>query len=339
MPLDFERRRIGKTSLSVPVLGFGSAHLGELYGLVTEADSLATIDAAWNSGIRLFDTAPFYGLGLAEHRLGFGLRHRPRRDYVLTTKVGRVLERPFDPPAFKSAMWKGGLPFQHRFDYSYDGFMRSYEQSLMRLGINTVDALVIHDLDGLFHREELGYHKRSLVTSGIKALEELKRRGEISAIGMGVNTKEAFETIAPIVDLDFVLVAMPYTLIDQASLHTGMAECVKRGVSVLIGSPFASGILVSDSGAAAKYAYADAPEDVRRRVREIEAACRTHNVKLPAAALQFVLAHPAVVAEIPGAVKPSEVEQNVASFMAPIPADFWVDLKLQGLIDSDAPVP
>ena len=164
-------------------------------------------------------------------------------------------------------MWKGGLPFQHRFDYSYDGFMRSYEQSLMRLGINTVDALVIHDLDSLFHQEEIGHHKRSLVTSGIKALEELKRRGEISAIGMGVNTKEAFETIAPIVDLDFVLVAMPYTLIDQASLHTGMAECVKRGVSVLIGSPFASGILVSDSGAAAKYAYADAPEDVRRRVQ------------------------------------------------------------------------
>jgi D-threo-aldose 1-dehydrogenase len=156
---------------------------------------------------------------------------------------------------------------------------------------------------------------------------------------MGINTKEAFETIAPIVDLDFVLVAMPYTLIDQASLHTGMAECIKRGVSVLIGSPFASGILVSDFGTAAKYAYADAPEDVRKKVRDIEAVCRTHGVRLPAAALQFVLAHPAVVSEIPGAVKPSEVEQNIASYRAPIPADFWTDLKSQGLIDDDAPVP
>jgi D-threo-aldose 1-dehydrogenase len=339
LPADFERRRVGKTALSVPVLGFGSAHLGELYNLVTEADSVATVDAAWDAGIRLYDSAPWYGLGLAEHRMGYGLRHHPRNEYVVTTKVGRVLERPFEGSAFKSTTWAGGMPFQHRFDYSYDGIMLSYEQSMMRMGMNSFDALVIHDLDISYHREEFGYRKRDLVNSGIKALEELKRRGDISAIGMGINTKEALETVAPIVDLDFVLVAMPYTLLDQASLHTGMAECVKKSISVIIGAPFASGLLVTGSGGNSKYGYANASADVQAKVRGIEAVCKAHNVALPAAALQFVLAHPAVVAEIPGAAKPHEVTQNVASFRSVIPASFWSDLKSQGLIDAAAPTP
>lgn len=339
MAAEFERRRVGATALSVPVFGYGSAHLGELYGLVTEADADATVEAAWNSGVRLFDSAPWYGLGLAEHRLGHVLRHKPRDQYVVTTKVGRVLERPFDPAGFKSATWTGGLKFEHRFDYRYDGIMRSYEDSLLRLSLNTVDALIIHDLDKLYHGEEFGYRKRDLVNSGIKALEELKRRGDIKAIGMGINTAEALETVAPIVDLDFVLVAMPYTLLDQASLHTGMAACVKRGVSVVIGAPFASGILVTGSGSTSKYGYANAAPEMQEKVRGIEAVCKAHGVALPAAALQFVLAHPAVVAEIPGAARPTEVEQNVASFRTKIPAGFWTDLKAKGLIDPDAPVP
>ncbi|MBP0579882.1 aldo/keto reductase [Labrys sp. LIt4] len=339
MPKEFERRRVGQTAMTVPTFGYGAAHLGELYSLVTEADASATIDAAWDAGVRLFDTAPWYGLGLSEHRLGYGLRHRPRNEYQLITKVGRILERPFDPATFKSEMWLGGLPFQHRYDYSYDGIMRSYEQSMMRLGLNTIDALVIHDLDAAYQGPDFGYRKKDLVYSGIKALEELKRRGEIKAIGMGINTAEALETVAPLVDLDFVLVAMPYTLIDQGCLHTGMAECVKRKVSVIIGSPFASGILVTGSGGSANYNYSKAPEAVQAKVRGIEAVCKAHGVALPAAALQFVLAHPAVVSEIPGAVKPSEVTENVASHHAPIPAGFWSDLKAEGLIDKDAPTP
>jgi D-threo-aldose 1-dehydrogenase len=325
--------------MTVPSFGYGSAHLGELYGLVTEADAIATVDAAWRGGVRLFDTAPLYGFGLAEHRLGYGLRHRPRSEYQLITKVGRVLERPLDPATFRPDGWAGGLPFQHRFDYTYDGVMRSYEQSMMRLGLNAVDALVIHDLDAGFHGAELDYRKKDLVRSGIKALEELKRNGEIKAVGMGINTAEALETTAPLVDLDFVLVAMPYTLIDQSSLHTGMAECARRGVSIIVGAPFASGILVSGSGSTAKYGYAAAPEAVQAKVRGIEAVCDAHGVSLAAAALQFVIAHPAVVAEIPGAVKPGEVEQNLASYHAVIPAGFWSDLKAEGLIDRDAPTP
>jgi D-threo-aldose 1-dehydrogenase len=339
MAQDFERRKVGKTALSVPVLGYGSAHLGELYGLVTEADATATVDAAWDGGIRLFDTAPWYGNGLAETRLGFALRHRPRGEYVLTTKVGRVYARPKDPAHFDGGMWAGGLQFNHRFDYTYDGVMRSYEQSLLRLSINTVDCLIIHDLDVGHHGDALAQHEKDLVASGIKAMQELKRAGDIKAIGMGINTAESLEKTAPLVDLDFVLVAMPYTLLDQSSLHTGMAECVRRNVSVIVGAPFASGILASGSGGNSKYGYAKAPEAIQAKVRGLEAVCKAHGVSLPGAALHFPLAHPAVVALVPGAVSPTEVNQNLASFAAPIPAAFWADLKAQGLIDAAAPTP
>lgn len=334
------RRRVGRTALELPVFGFGGAHLGELYSKVDEADSRATLDAAWDAGVRYYDTAPWYGRGLSEHRLGGFLRTKPRDEFLITTKVGRILRRPADPKTFDRAPWTGGLNFEVHFDYSYDGIMRAYEQLLQRLGLDTVDALIIHDLDKAYHGEEgTAAHLKSLQATGMKALEELKASGDIKAIGMGINTPEALENTATAVDLDFTLVAMPYTLIDQSTLHTGMAKCVERGVSVIIGAPFASGILVTGSGGDAKYGYAAAAPDVQAKVRGMEAACKTHNVSLPAAALQFVLAHPAVASVIPGAARPLEVTQNVASLQQPIPAAFWAELKANKLIEDDAPVP
>ncbi|MDP1730969.1 MAG: aldo/keto reductase [Devosia sp.] len=333
------RRRVGSTDLGLPVFGFGSAHLGEFYSKVDEADSRATLDAAWDGGIRFYDTAPWYGRGLSEHRLGGLLRTKPRDQFALTTKVGRTLFRPKDPKNFDRSPWLGGLNFEVHFDYSYDGIMRSYAQALQRLAIDTVDALVIHDLDAGFLGDKLAGHQRALVATGMKALEELKASGDIRAYGMGINTAEALETVATRVDLDFALVAMPYTLLDQASLHTGMATCLKRGVSVIIGAPFASGILVTGSGGNAKYGYGAASPQVQAKVRGIEAICKAHGVSLPAAALQFPLAHPAVVSIIPGAARPNEVTQNIASLQSPIPAGFWSDLKSQGLIDPEAPTP
>lgn len=333
------RRRVGKTDLSTPVFGFGSAHLGEFYNKVDEANSRATLEAAWTSGVRFYDTAPWYGRGLSEHRVGGFLRTMPRDQFILTTKVGRTLFRPPSPATFDRAPWIGGLNFDIKFDYSYDGIMRSYEQALQRLAMDTVDALVIHDLDALFHHDSLERHQRDLVASGIKALQALKAAGDIKAIGMGINTGEALERVATLVDLDFVLVAMPYTLLDQASLHTGMATCVKRAVSVVIGAPFASGVLATGSGSNAKYAYAAAPAEIQAKVRNIETVCAAHGVSLQAAALQFPLAHPAVVSIIPGAARDSEVTQNMASLQSPIPAAFWSDLKAKRLVDPDAPTP
>ena len=332
-------RQVGDTALHLPVFGFGSAHLGELYAKVEEAESRATLDAAWTSGIRYYDTAPWYGRGLAEHRLGGFLRTRPRSAFCLTTKVGRTLHRPKAPEAFDRAPWIGGLNFSVTFDYSYDGIMRSYEQALQRLAIDTIDALVIHDLDAAYHGEHFAHRRNDLASSGIKAIQELKSSGDIKAYGMGINTTEALNSVATQVDLDFVLVAMPYTLLDQTSLRTGMAECVKRGRSVIIGAPFASGILATGSGRNAKYGYGAASPDVQAKVRGIEAVCRAHGVSLPAAALQFPLAHPAVTSIIPGAAHAREVMQNVASLQAPIPAAFWSDLKTENLIDPEAPTP
>jgi D-threo-aldose 1-dehydrogenase len=334
------RRRVGSTDLELPVFGLGTAHVGELYAKVGEPDSQATFEAAWQAGVRFYDTAPWYGRGLSEHRTGAFLRTRPRDEFKITTKVGRTLHRPKDPAHFDRAPWTGGLNFEVNFDYSHDGIMRSYEQALQRLALDTVDALVIHDMDEQFHPADvLAKHQHDLHDSGIRALQELKKSGHIKAYGMGINTGAALSKIASRVDLDFCLVAMPYTLIDQESLHTGMADCVRRGVSVIIGAPFASGILVTGSGGNAKYGYAAASPQVQEKVRGIEAVCNAHGVPLPAAALQFPLAHPAVVSIIPGASRPSEVTQNVASLGHPIPEGFWSELKSRGLVDAEAPTP
>jgi D-threo-aldose 1-dehydrogenase len=233
----------------------------------------------------------------------------------------------------------GGLNFDVQFDYTYDGIMRSYAQALQRLALDTVDALVIHDLDPSFHGDKQAGYERQLMDSGIKALEELKSSGDIKAFGMGINNNAALEDVASRVDLDFCLVAMPYTLLDHESLHRGMAALQKRGISAIIGAPFASGILVTGSHGPAHYAYGKASPAIQAQVRGIEAVCAAHNVALPAAALQFVLAHPIVASVIPGAVKPDEVIQNLAATRAHIPQAFWDDLKSENLIAADAPVP
>ena len=334
------QRKIGESSLDLPVFGFGSAHLGELFSKVDEADSHATLQAAWDAGVRYFDTAPWYGRGLSEHRVGGFLRTKPHEGFKVTTKVGRTLHRPDDPTTFDREPWVGGLNFEVKFDYSYDGIMRSYEQALQRLALHTVEALVIHDLDKMFHESEaFATHQKALVSTGMKALEELKASGDIKAFGMGINTTEALDTVATLVDLDFTLVAMPYTLLDQSSLRTGMAECLKKKTSVIIGAPYASGILATGSGGNSKYGYAVASAEIQAKVRRIEAVCLAHNVSLQAAALQFPLAHPAVASIIPGAAAPAEILQNVKLLEIEIPESFWSDLKTEGLLDKDAPTP
>jgi D-threo-aldose 1-dehydrogenase len=339
VPLPSDRRQVGSTGLSLPRFGLGTAHLGGMYARVDEPDSQATLQAAWDGGVRFYDTAPWYGRGLSEHRLGGFLLNKPREEFLVSAKVGRALHRPKDLRTFDRSPWGGGLNFEVEFNYSYDGVMRAYEQCLQRLGLDTVDALLIHDLDAEGHGERFAGHTKDLVDSGIKALEKLKKAGDIKAIGMGINLAASLDNVATLVDLDFVLVAMPYTLIDQAVLHTGLARCGARGIGVIIGAPFASGILATGAGPGARYFYRPAPEEVQAKVGKIEAVCSRHGVRLPSAALQFPLAHPAVVAVIPGAARPSEVSANIASFLAPIPASFWTELKALGLIDADAPTP
>jgi len=335
-----DRRRVGRTELHLPIFGFGAAHLGELYQKLSEAQSDATLDAAWDVGVRAYDTAAWYGRGLSEHRLGGFLRTKPRSEFTINTKVGRILVRPADPSTFSTAPWTGGLPFDVVFDYTYDGIMRSYEQLLQRLALNTVDSLTIHDIDTMFHTpDQVDFYMKQLTGCGMKALTELKANGDIKAIGLGNNIPGDLGRKLAEIDVDFAIVAMPYTLLNQTILHTDMQLCLKRQVSVIIGAPFASGILVTGSGAGAMYAYGAASPEVQAKVQAIEAVCATHGVSLPVAALQFPLAHPAVVSIIPGASGPDEVRQNVASLSVSIPTAFWSDLKAQGLLEAEAPVP
>jgi D-threo-aldose 1-dehydrogenase len=332
-------RRLGRSEVEVTELGFGGASIGELFVPVSERDALATIEAAWDAGIRYFDTAPWYGRGLSELRTGSGLRDHPRADYAVSTKVGRYL-RPASGDTYERGPWVGGAPNEVVFDYSYDGIMRSVEQSRLRLGITRFDVAFIHDLDRLYFDEPTwNAHCRDLTTSGWKALDELRSSGQVRAIGAGINALGLIPRFLDAFDLDAFLVAMPYTLLKQEVLDEEFPMAVERGVGFVIGAVFQSGILATGAIEGATYDYAPAPPDVLDRVRRMEAVCARHGVPLPAVALQFPLGHSSVAAVIPGAFHPGQVRRNVASFGHPIPADLWAELKREGLLREDAPVP
>ena len=334
------RRTLGNSDVSVTALGLGGAPLGDLFEEISDAQADEVVQAAYQNGVRLYDSAPWYGHGLSEHRIARPLRWQERRDFVLSTKVGRVYARPVEPETFSTSPWVGGLPFELRFDYSYDGVLRSYEDSLQRLGLNRVDMLVIHDLDGQYHdAEQLESHRRVLEQGGYRALEELKNRGETRAIGAGINDHRMMQYFLDRFELDFFLVAMPYTLLDQTPLETDFEACRERGIGIVIGAPLASGILATGAVEGATYAYQRANAEVLERTRSIQQVCDEFQVRLPAAALQFPLGHPCVAAVIPGATHATIVTDNVRNLLAPIPAELWEALKAKDLLVREAPVP
>ena len=335
------KRKLGQTDVAVTEFGFGGAPLGELFVPVPEAQAQETLAAAWEGGIRYYDTAPFYGYGKSEHRIGHFLRQQQRDDYILSTKIGRVLTPARDASTFDSGGWVGGLPFEFHYDYSYDGVMRSWEDSMQRLGLASVDLLLIHDLDEFFWdtEQKLTAYEQQLRASGWRALEELKRDGRIRAIGAGINRSPAIARLLDLVDLDFFIVAMPYTLLDQAVLDDEFPRCQQRGVGIVIGSPFASGILVTGPVEGARYAYGIASEEILQKTRQIQAVCARHDVPLPCAAIHFALAHPSVAAIIPGGFQAEHVRQNLDFYGACVPAALWAELKSEGLLRDDAPTP
>ncbi len=333
-------RKIGSTEVEVTSLGFGSAPLGDLFDLVDETQSESILNAAWNTGIRYFDTAPFYGHGKSELRVGHFLRQQNRDEFVLSTKVGRVLRAPKDPKNFKSEMWANPLPFDFRYDYSYDGIMRSFEDSLQRLGLNRIDVLLIHDLDPWFHGTDVfNAYFGQLLSGGYHALHDLKNGGQIRAIGAGVNLPGTIPQFLDSMDLDLFIVAMPYTLLDQGALDSEFPKCEERGVGIVIGSPFASGILASGPIDGAVYGYKPASPEILEKTRRIQSACEKHGISLRSAAMQFPLAHPIAAAIIPGSTNPEYPQSNREEFDREIPADFWSELKKDGLIREDAPTP
>lgn len=337
-----ESRRVGTTDLEMPVLGLGTCPLGGVYAAIGEPEARATFEAAWQAGLRLYDTAPWYGLGQAEHRTGRALYDRPRADYVLTTKVGRVLRAPRDRAGFVPPAWQAPLSFEPHHVFTYDAIMRSYEDSLQRLGINRVDALYIHDLDSGYFKtqEELDGKLRELDDGGgYRALDELKRSGEVKAIGAGINERGMISRFLAAADLDVFLVASRYTLLEHDIYFDEIAEAGRRGASIVVGGAFNSGILATGIVEGAKYEYGDAPAQIVERVRRLSAVAEAHDVALAAAALQFPLAAREVCSVVFGAVKPEEIRANIAHFTATIPAGFWSDLRGEGLVPEGIPLP
>jgi D-threo-aldose 1-dehydrogenase len=338
---EIQQRAIGKTGAQVTEFGFGCAPLGDLFEAISEEQAQETLQAAWDAGVRYFDTAPYYGYGKSEHRLGHFLRQQPRQDFRVSTKVGRVFRPARNLASFDRGSWVGGLPFEFTVDFSYDGIMRSYEDSLQRLSLPSVDLLVIHDLDFYFHQNEtrVRAYLDQLFTSGWRALDELRRSGAVRGVGAGINELGMIPRFLELVELDFFLVANGYNLLTQTMLEGEFALCAERGISVIIGAVFASGILATGGVPGARYFYAPASEEILAKTRRIEAICQRHEVSLPAAALQFLLANPLVAAIIPGALTPEHVQTNVQRLQQPIPGAFWSELKEEGLLHADAPTP
>jgi len=322
-------------------LGFGGAPLGNLYRPLTEKEARATLDAAWTAGCRYYDTAPLYGLGLSETRFNGFLRAKPRESYLLSTKVGRLLELCAPDRRSRQNMFFETPSRREIFDYSYDGVMRSLEFSLERLGVDQIDIVYADDLDIFTHggKAASDARVRELMEGGYKALLELREGGAIKAIGAGVSEWEVAETLARSGDFDIFLLAGRYTLLEQEALQSFLPFCVEKNIGVVIGGPFNSGILATGPKRGAFYNYAPAPEAVLERVRRIEAICKAHNVKLAEAALRFPLSHPAIVSVIPGGQKAGEVRRNADMLSAQIPSAMWRALKAEGLLRADAPTP
>jgi D-threo-aldose 1-dehydrogenase len=296
------------------------------------------IQHAWDAGVRYYDTAPMYGHGLAELRTGHSLRWKDREDFVLSSKVGRIL-KPARKKDIDFAPWTNAGRFTMHFDYSYDGTMRSFEDSLQRLNLEYMDICFIHDIDVFTRGDEQPEVFKAAMDGAWKALSKLRDEGVVKAIGVGVNEWEVCHAALEQRDFDCFLLAGRYTLLEQDSLDTFLPLCEARGAAVVVGGGFNSGILATGAVEGAKYNYAPAPAKIMDHVRKIEAVCAEYAVPLPAAALQFVVAHPAIPTFMAGTRTVEQLEQNLKWFSHPIPGDFWTTLKSKGLLREDAPTP
>jgi D-threo-aldose 1-dehydrogenase len=331
-------RPIGRTKLRVSQLGFGTAPFGNLMAEVPDAATQEAVAAAVAGGISYVDTAPFYGHGLAEHRLGAALRAVGRDRLVVSTKVGRLL-RPTRADVRTPGSFDRIMPFELSYDYSYDGAMRSLEDSLQRMGTSHVDIALIHDVTRKWRGDAYEASYRQAVDGAFRALDRLRSEGVISAIGVGVNEVDTLERFARDADFDCFMLAGRYTLLDTTALPSLLPLCVEKKISILLAAPFQSGILVTGARPGAKFWYADAPPETLAQVARMERVCAAHGVSLQAAAVQFPLAHPAMASVPAGYRSATEVEAALVACRARIPADFWAEMKHEGLIDAAAPTP
>ena len=332
------KMKFGRVDLEVTAFGFGTAPIGNIFREIDEETSDAMVQHAWNQGVRYYDTAPMYGHGLSELRSGHSLRWKNRDDFVLSSKVGRIL-KPARKQDIDYTPWTNAGRFTMHFDYSYDGTMRSFEDSLQRLNLERMDICFIHDIDVFTRGDEQPEVFKEAMDGCWKALSDLRDQGVVKAIGVGVNEWEVCQAALEQRDFDGFLLAGRYTLLEQDALDSFLPLCQERRAAVVVGGGFNSGILATGAVEGAKYNYAPAPADIMEKVGKIEAVCADYNVSLPAAALQFVIAHPAIPSFIAGTRTLDQLKKNLEWFSQPIPPEFWADLKAKGLLREDAPTP
>jgi D-threo-aldose 1-dehydrogenase len=341
MPFDpTESRRVGRTELTVTRLGFGGAPIGGLFSAVSDSDAIATVRRAWDLGIRYFDTAPLYGYGASERRVGAGLAGMPRGELTISTKVGRLI-RPADAlpddadidrqelAGRENAFYVGTGPVRPVFDYSFDGVIRSVEESLERLGLERIDIAFIHDPDD---------HWEAAIGGAYPALERLRADGVVRAIGAGMNQSAMLARFAREGDFDVFLLAGRYTLLDQSALADLLPICEEKEIGVVIGGVMNSGVL-ADPRPGSTFNYVPAEADVVARAERLAAICARHGVRLKAAAVQFPLAHPAVVSVVAGVRRIDHLEEYPLLIREPIPAGLWAELRDEGLLARNAPAP
>lgn len=332
------RNPLGRAALEVSALGFGTAPLGDLYRRLDDDTAIAAVECAFALGINLLDTSPLYGHGLSEHRCGTAIRRVRREDIVVCTKVGRWMD-PFHGRE-RGSNFVGGQPQRAVVDYSYDGTMRSVEQSLLRLGTDRLDLLLIHDVDVWTHGPDAIEQRFSEAMAGAYvALDRLRSEGVVAGIGIGVNEADMCVRFAQAGSFDAMLLAGRYSLLEQPALEHFLPLAQQKGIGVMLGGVFNSGILATGAVNGAKYNYHDAPPEILAKVARIERVCAAHGVALPTAALHFALGHPAAASVVLGAETPQQVERNVASLSSAVPAALWSDLKAERLLDAHVPVP
>jgi len=339
--IDF--RTVSKNGLRITTMGLGGTGLGNMYRNVDTEAALGTVHAAYAAGLRYFDTAPVYGLGVSETRLGQAIKSLPRGDIVISSKVGYDLV-PIRPEEETPQLWINPGLYRAEFDYSKDGVKRSFESSLKRLDTDHIDMVAIHDPDEATHfgPGEDPYarsHFKEAMDGAYRVLDDLRSQGAIRAVGVGINQWQMLRDFVAAGDFDYFLLAGRYTLLEQEPLDSLLVECQKRNTKIVIGGPYNSGILATGPVKGAMFNTRPAPQRILNQVAKIQAVCQRHNVPMAAAALQFPLAHPVVASTIPGAQSIAEFQQNLDFMQSPIPAALWADLKSEGLMAANAPVP
>jgi D-threo-aldose 1-dehydrogenase len=327
-----------RSGLAFTALSYGGAPIGNFNGTFDDSGATDMVAHAWDQGIRYFDTAPGYGNGLSEYRLGHALRNYDRHNLVLSTKVGRVVTPQLDAPS-TNGQYRDVPPFVATYDYSYDGVMRAVEQSMQRMLTDRFDALFIHDCDRYTHGDAATEYFHQAVVSAFPALESLRDQKVVKAIGFGINETDLMLEAVKTTDSDLCLLAGRYTLLEQEPLDELFPVCEERGVGIVLGGVYNSGVLATGPTPGARFNYAPAPDDILTQAGQLEEICHTYDVSLPAVALQFAYAHPVVVSACVGARNEQQQQRNAELCEAAIPEEVWDALRSARLIREDAPTP